>query len=61
MKLILAVGGTNLLGYIGLLWTLHRIDKKMTLRGVEHEMLMGDYCERRRIRIADLPTRREAR
>lgn len=36
---------------------LKKIHEKTFLMSVEHEMLIGDYCERKNIRPRDLPTR----
>lgn len=36
---------------------LKKIHEKTFLISVEHEMLIGDYCERKNMRPRDLPTR----
>lgn len=39
------------------LWGLRRIEKKIDKFGMEHELLVRDYCERHGIKVEDLPTR----
>ena len=36
---------------------LTRIQNVLTIQGVEHEMLIHDYCERHNMKVDDLPTR----
>lgn len=42
----------------GILYRLYRISKILTAFLIEHEILIGDYTERKNINPGDLPTRR---
>lgn len=54
---VISVILTILLATLALRRELRRIWSKTWLMSVEHEMLVGDYCERKGIKPADLPTR----
>ena len=53
IAVILAIGSAA--GYVGRKLT--RIQTVLLTRGIEHEMLIYDYCERHSIEVTDLPTR----
>lgn len=37
--------------------SMRNMDKKLTFFGVEHELLLQDYCKRNNIPLHELPTR----
>ena len=41
----------------GLLWFASKLDRTMERFLVEHEILVGDYCTRHKLKTDDLPTR----
>jgi hypothetical protein len=42
---------------IGVVIWLARIERKLNLFMIEHEMLVGDFAARQGVKISDLPTR----
>lgn len=51
---VMIAAGSPLIGI--LLW-MARIERKLNYFLVEHEMLVGDYAERKGVKPSDLPTR----
>lgn len=44
-------------GIIAILIFMSRIDRKLAIFMIEHEMLMNEYAESKGIKVKDLPTR----
>jgi hypothetical protein len=53
----IAIGAGNFTLLLGVLVFLNRMDRRITVWMIEHEMLISDYAERKGLRIDDLPTR----
>ena len=58
-QLIVAVA-TIATPLFGILLYLVRLDRRLSMWLVEHEMIVSDYAERKGIPVSELPTRRKA-